>query len=181
MALSPVATPYALALLDLAVDQGTLPAVRAQLEKLADAVRQSRDLQIAFGNPTISTAERKRVVEALAGLLALSPTTRNFLYVLAEKGRLGALGDIATAFGRLADERTGAARAEVVSSAPLTSEQLSRLTAALADKTGKTVTLSNAVDPALLGGIRVAVDGKVYDTSVATQLRKLREAILSDL
>lgn len=181
MALSAVATPYAMALLDLAVDTGTLSTVRGQIDRIDALYAKSPELQVAFGNPTISTDERKKVVQSLAVSLALSPTTKNFLLVLAEKGRLAALPDIAAVLGRLADERTGVAKAEVVSTAPLDAGQMARLQATLGTMTGKTVTLSNTVDPSLIGGLRVSVDGKVYDTSVAMQLRKLREAILSDL
>lgn len=181
MALSPVATPYAMALLDLAVEQGSLPAVRAQLESLVDVLGRSRELQVAFSNPTISTRERQSVVQSLVGPFGLSKMARNFLMVLADKGRLSALPDIVTVLGRLADARTGAARAEVVASAPLDATQQERLKSTLAQMTGKTITLQTAVDPSLLGGLRVTVDGKVYDTSVATRLKRLREAILSDL
>ncbi len=181
MALSPVATPYAVALRDLAVDTQQLAVVRGQVEKVVRLVAASRDLAIAFENPTVTVEERKKIVVSLASMLLLSATTKNFLLVLAEKGRLNHLTDIGTAFGKLADDHMGIARAEVRSSAALNPSQVARLKAKLAELTNKTIEITNTVDPSLIGGIRVHVDGQVYDTSVAMQLRKLREAILQDI
>ncbi|MCB9507801.1 MAG: ATP synthase F1 subunit delta [Myxococcales bacterium] len=179
--MSAVADIYALALLDLTVANGTLQAVREQLDQLASLLQTSRELNVAFSNPTLTMAERERVVDALAQRLSLSKTTRSFLMVLASKGRLPAVQDIATAFGRLADERTGVLRARCVSSVPLSVTQTTRLKAMLSELTGRTVMVSNDIDPSLLGGVRVHVAGKVYDTTVATQLQQLRGAILNSL
>ena len=59
--------------------------------------------------------------------------------------------------------------------------QTTRLKNTLAQITGKTVVVSNTVDPQLIGGVQVKVGGKLFDASVRTQLRQLRSAILSDL
>ena len=175
------AIPYASALLDLAVEQGTTNAIRQQLNRLVDLQISSAELKIAFANPTLTVDERVAIVRALVGPLGLSRTTQNFLCVLAEKGRLNVLPDIVRTFNTMADERTGAVRAEVVSSSPITEGQLTRLKAALSKTTGKTVRIETSVDPELIGGLQIHVDGKVYDTSIATQLHKLRENILSNL
>ena len=178
---TPVAIPYATALLDLAVDEGTTTAIRQQLNRLLEVERASKELRMTFSNPTLTVGERVAIVRGLVGPLGLSRTTQNFLYILAEKGRLGALADIVRVFNTLADERTGVVRTEVVSSTPVTEGQLIRLKSALGKLTGKTVQLETRVDPNLIGGLQIHVDGKVYDTSIATQLQKLRETILSSL
>ncbi len=181
MAIAPVATPYAMALLSVAVEQGSIRSVREQLDKVVGLIGESDDLRIVFSNPTVSETERMAVVDVLSTRLGLSRTSRNFLMLLAEKRRLGLLPDIAQVFGQLADAQVGVVRARVLSSASLNVTQATRLKNTLAEMTGKTVVVTNDVDPDLIGGMRVEVGGKVYDTSVATQLRKIREAILEDI
>ena len=44
---------------------------------------------------------------------------------------------------------------------------------------GCEVLLSERIDPSLLGGMRVELDGKVYDSTVRRELEKMREAILN--
>ena len=181
MALSATATPYAMALLDLASDRGDLAPVREQLNSLSALLDASEELRAAFSNPTISIAERKGLVEATATHARMAPVTRNFLLLLADKGRLPILRDITKVFNRLADERTGVVEARVVSSMPLNSLQRARLEQTLAQMTAKSVTVVSEVDPSLIGGLQVHVGGRVYDTSVANRLKGLRDTILSDL
>ena len=178
MASSAVASVYAKALADLTAANGSMSAVRDQLDSLAGLVRASRELQVVLSNPTVGVDARKRVVVAVSDRLSLSKTTRSFLLVLAEKNRLAALAPIADAFGQLVDERSGIVRAKVVSSVALSEAQATRLRAVLGDLTGKSVVVSNETDPAHIGGLAVHVGGKVYDSTVATQLDKLRAAIL---
>jgi F-type H+-transporting ATPase subunit delta len=50
----------------------------------------------------------------------------------------------------------------------------------MAEVLGKTVLLEPQVDTAVLGGIVVQVDSTVYDGSLKTQLRQLREHLLRE-
>lgn len=176
-----VATPYARALLGIAVDEGSLRNTREQFANVMKLVRDSEDLARVFSSATISGEERNRVVDVLATRLALSRTLRNFLFVLSDRRRLGVLADIERVFQRLSDAHLGVIRAEAVSSVRLSVAQTTRLKNTLAQITGKTVVVSNTVDPQLIGGVQVKVGGKLFDASVRTQLRQLRSAILSDL
>ena len=101
--------------------------------------------------------------------------------MLSDRRRLGVLADIERVFQRLSDAHLGVIRAEAVSSVRLSVAQTTRLKNTLAQITGKTVVVSNTVDPQLIGGVQVKVGGKLFDASVRTQLRQLRSAILSDL
>jgi F-type H+-transporting ATPase subunit delta len=181
MANENVATPYAKALLSLAVEQGALRPLRDQLEQLVKLLDRSPELAAVFANPTVSTEERNRVIDVVSTRLAMSKVMRNFLFVLSQRHRLPVLRDIEAVFQQLADAHLGVVRAEAVSSAQLSVAQMTRLKNSLTEKTGKTVLVTNTVDPSLLGGLQVKVDGKVYDASVRTRLRSLREAILHDL
>ena len=114
---SSVAAPYATALLEIAVSQGTTNAIRQQLNRLMEVHSGSKELRVAFSNPTLTVADRSAIVKGLVAPLGLSRTTQNFLYVLGREGAPRArFGDIVKTFNKLADEKTGVVRAEVVSS-----------------------------------------------------------------
>lgn len=181
MANNEIATPYAQALLDIVVERGSLAAVRTQVDTLAALAADSFDLTNVFANPTVTESERKAVVGALCDQLGTDPMLRNFLLLLAEKRRLAYFGDIASMFGALADAREGVVTAEVASASELSAAQKAKLTKTLETVTGRKVRLSVAVDAELLGGLRVTVDGHVYDTSVKNQLDALRGRILNEL
>jgi F-type H+-transporting ATPase subunit delta len=179
MAESTAALAYARALLEVAVAQGTLDKTRAETESLARMVRASADLRSLFANPTIEDAERIAVLDEIAQRLGLQRNTRNFLMILAERHRLVLLGDICEQFQSLVDAHTGGARARVYSTVPLGTLQLARLKAALENSTGKRVQIEPVVDPSLLGGLRIQIEGRVLDTTLKSQIDSLRDSLLS--
>ena len=73
--------------------------------------------------------------------------------------------------------RRAGVRATVTAAQPLSESDLARVQQALAQATGKTITISTAVDPSLVGGLTADVGGVLYDGSIKTQLAKLRESL----
>ncbi|MBK7075376.1 MAG: F0F1 ATP synthase subunit delta [Myxococcales bacterium] len=65
----------------------------------------------------------------------------------------------------------------MVSATPLTPAQVTQLTATLEKLSGKKVVLSKREDPNLLGGVVAKVGDTVYDGSLRTQLRVLRDEL----
>ena len=179
MAKSSTAIAYAKALLEIAVAQGTVDLARSEMERVGALANGSFDLRQVFGNPTIREEERRTVVLDVADALKLSVTTKNFLLILAERRRLALIGDIAAEFQRQLDVHTGGARAQVFSTTELGAVQLARIKDALQKSTGKKVVVESIVDPSLLGGLRIQVEGKVLDSTLLLQLEALRGLILT--
>jgi F-type H+-transporting ATPase subunit delta len=179
MAKSSTAIAYAKALLEIAVAQGTVDLARSEMERVGALANGSFDLRQVFGNPTIREEERRTVVLDVADALKLSVTTKNFLLILAERRRLALIGDIAAEFQRQLDVHTGGARAQVFSTTELGAVQLARIKDALQKSTGKKVVVESIVDPTLLGGLRIQVEGKILDSTLLLQLEALRGLILT--
>ena len=59
----------------------------------------------------------------------------------------------------------------------LNSDQQARLTAALANATGKQVTLKTIVDPSIIGGVVATVGDTVIDGSVRTRVEQLKSRL----
>ena len=60
----------------------------------------------------------------------------------------------------------------------LTSDQIKAITQALMTQSKNNLTLTNIIDPSLIGGIRVDIEGKVYDASLLAQLTKMKQRLL---
>lgn len=180
MARSPVAQPYAKALLDIASQQGAVDKLRTELRTVSSLVERSKDLSAAFSVPTVTVGECKAVIEAVSARLAVSPTTKNFLLLLADKRRLAYVRDIIAAYEEMADEATGLLRAHVYSPVSLSLEQRETLRQTLEKKLSRKVIIDARIDASLLGGLRVEVAGKIYDASVRSQLETLRDRILHE-
>jgi F-type H+-transporting ATPase subunit delta len=73
--------------------------------------------------------------------------------------------------------RRAQSTARVVSAVELSTQQLDRLTAALGQVYGRSMTVRAATDPAVRGGLVVRVGNEVIDGSVATRLLTARSAL----
>ena len=78
-------------------------------------------------------------------------------------------------FKRLVKLEQDRRAAKVESAIPLTPEQQSGVAASLQRLYGTSLNLSFAVNPSLVGGLRVRVGSDVYDGSVSARLRQLEE------
>ena len=168
---------YAVALFELAAEDGVVSAVESDLDKLADALDQSPELASLTTNPQLGRKAKMSAIEEVAKLLELSTLTRRFLGVLAENRRLAETGRVIRAFREIAAAQRGEVSAEVISARPLTEDQLSSLKQKLTAREGRTVKLTSSVDPDMLGGLIVTIGSKRIDGSIRTRLNALTQAM----
>lgn len=168
---------YAVALFDLASEQGVVSAVESDLDKLAAALSESAELAAFIRSPEASRAEFAKAMAALGDHLQLSALTQSFLGVLAQNRRVGELPSIIRAFHMIAAAQRGEVNAEVSSAHALSAEQLSTLEARLKAREGRNVKLTSRVDPDLLGGLVVTIGSKRIDSSIRSRLNSLAKAM----
>lgn len=171
MKIDPVTSRYAEALYGLAGRSGELDAVRADVERLAALLARPGSIEVVF-HPGKDAATRKGfLAEALAGA---TQTFRNFVDLCFEKRRDVVLRDLGEAFRQRDLAAAGVVEGVVTSARPLASGELAELTVGLGAKLGKEVRLKNEIDPALIAGVRVHVDHRMVDNSVAGRFDGLR-------
>jgi F-type H+-transporting ATPase subunit delta len=168
---------YASALFDLASEAGTVTAVEADLDRLQQALHESRELSALIRNPEVTRSQLGRVMTGMAAHLSLSPLTGKFLGVLAHNRRMAELPATIRAFHLIAAAQRGEVAAEVASAHPLSAEQLALLEQKLRAREGRTVKITTRVEPELLGGLVVTVGSKRIDSSIRTRLNSLAQAM----
>ena len=97
--------------------------------------------------------------------------------LLDEEGLLPELFGCVQAYRAQYNADHGIIEATVVSAVPLQDASREKLLAKLAALTGKTVTLKEKVDPSVLGGLRLDMDGKRLDGTVQRRLETMRDEI----
>jgi F-type H+-transporting ATPase subunit delta len=173
-----VASRYAEALADVAQAHKNEFGVKRDLGAFAEVFLSSADLRNFLASPAAGREAKQKVIDEIAARMDLAPEVRNFLFVLVDNGRTGALAEIQQAFGEELNARLGIAEAEVTSSRGLSAAEKDELTAALVRKTGKKkIEARYAEDKTLLGGVRVRVGSTVYDGTVRERLNRLREQL----
>lgn len=170
-----LARRYARALMSIGADQKNADKLGSDLRVFAQALHTSAELNTVLSNPAFPRADRKKIVDALATRFGVLPVSRTFLFVLLDKERLAHIPSISREIDRMLEEQAGRVEAEVVSAKPLSPAQLAQITAVLEQLSGKKVNVARREDPALLGGVVAKVGDLVYDGSLRTQLRALRD------
>lgn len=175
--LSEVARRYALALYDLAEEQGQLDRVAGDLGDLGRMIEASADLKRFLSSPALGRKAQGEAMGALAAKAEAHALVGNFLGVVARQGRLAALPAMITAFLEHLAARRGEITAEVTSAAPLSEPQTAALKAALKQAMGHDVTVLPKVDPSILGGLIVQVGSRMVDSSIQSKLSRLQLAM----
>jgi len=168
---------YARAIIDLGTATGNLDKVAADLRSLAKALTESKELATVMTNPAIRRSDRKKVIDAILTRIDVQPHTRSLVYLLLDGERIDALTGIAREVDAMIDAKSGRIAAEITSAKPLDASQLSQITAALEKLSNKKVDVTKKVDPEIIGGVVAKVGDKVYDGSLRTQLRNLRDEL----
>ena len=171
---SGMAARYALALFELADEQRKLDAVADDLKALDAAIDENEDLRRMMASPVIGRAEQGQAIGALLQQAGADELTQRFVSVSAANRRLYALRDIIKAYLAELAKRRGEVTAEVTSAQSLSDEQARAVEQALQQVEGRNVALSMKVDPALIGGMVVKVGSRMIDSSLRTQLERMK-------
>jgi len=127
-------------------------------------------------NPQLDPRTRAAALEDV--LSGGEELLRNFLLLLADKGRIGALEEIAQEFERLVSEEEGVLSAELTTAVELSDEDERRLLKQIEEASGRKVEATRQVDPDLIGGIVLQVGSHRLDASVRGRLERLRRSLV---
>ena len=169
---------YARAILDLAAEERAVEAVRKGLLALSEAWRNSPELRAVVHSPTVDLAARDEVLQAVVRRAGAPKLLGDALRYMLRRGRLALLPEVAEAYERLAFEREGRVRADVVTAVKVDAAYLEQLRSVLQRVTGRKVALEHRVDEGILGGVVARVGDVVFDGSVRNRLEELRERLL---
>jgi F-type H+-transporting ATPase subunit delta len=168
---------YATALFEAARDQDRLGPVRDELAQIVEAEAEVPELRELLRNPQLDPRARASALEDL--LSGGEELLRNFLLVLADKGRTGALEEIAREFERLIAEHEGIVHAELTTAVELSDEEAQKLLRQIEQASGRKVEATRSVDPDLIGGIVLQVGSHRLDASVRGRLERLRRELVT--
>ncbi len=166
---------YAAALYELSAESGRIEDNLKGAAYVLDALKVGGSEEF-LRHPHIPREAKKELLSSLfEGKLSLE--LMGFLYMAADRRREAMIVPALTEFADRVNRELGRVTASVVSAAPLTEKQLETLRETLSRKLQKQVEIRHSVDPALLGGFYVHADGRLIDSSVRFELKKLKESM----
>jgi F-type H+-transporting ATPase subunit delta len=167
---------YARALFEVARAEGTLDEVEDELFRFARSFESSDELRNTLTDDQVPIAKRQSIVEDLLGGKA-TPTATQLVSMVVGSGRGRDLPAIIDRLVERAANSKDLSVAEVRSAVALSADQQDRLKAALANATGKQVTVKVVVDPSVVGGLVATVGDTVIDGSVRTRVDQLKSRL----
>src|SRR3954463_15719369 len=170
-----IATVYARSLFEVAQEQDKLDLIRDQLGAFADALEETRELQVFFFSPYFSTQEKEDGLDR--AVTDADPAFVNFLKLLIENHRMPVLFRVRRGYDELWKEENKLLPVAITSAVELDKGTVKQIGDRIAEQTGRKVDLSSHVEPDILGGIVVRGGNSVLDASVRNRLEKLRKQV----
>ena len=169
---------YAEALLELSNEQGVTDELADQVQSLLGVFSEDGELHRLLTNPAIADAERGAVVKRVFEN-KVHPLLYTILRVLGDKGRLGSIPQFAAGYLLAVAEQRGQVDVVAHVATQLDAAASVRVAEQIGTALGKTVTLTQKVDPSLIGGMKIKVGDKLIDASVASQLRNMKQKMIA--
>jgi len=177
MSRSIVANRYAQSLFQLATEKQVVVEVNADLEELVKVIETTPEFVSLLTTPKFSIERKKQIVsEIFAGS---NPIVVNTLELLIDKKRIDEIGNLAQAYKQLAAEAQGSAEATVFSTRALTDAEKDEISSSFGKLVGKEkLSITNVIDPSILGGVRVQIGNYIFDNTVASKLANLKRTLV---
>ena len=168
---------YARALFEAAQEADRVDAVAGDLAALAVAIEEVPELRAFLRNPQIEPTGKAAVLEQLA--TDADELVRNFVRLVAEKGRAGEIPEISADLDALVAQAQNRLAVELTTSYELSDREARSIVKTIETASGRTVDATRSVDPSLIGGIVLQIGSHRADGSVRGRLERLRHELVT--
>ena len=171
-----ISKDYASALFSLAKETNTINDVYENVNFLNDVFNENPRYTELLGSPAIDIDERIEMFStALKG--SVTKIVHSFVCILITNGHINNFAECIEDYTLLYEEYKNISTAYIKSAVELSENDIKRITEKLENISGKTVIAETMVDPSVLGGIIVELDGKVFDGSLKHKLKTAKEVM----
>jgi F-type H+-transporting ATPase subunit delta len=168
---------YARALFEAARDEGRLTQVPADLAAIAGAIDDVPELGSFLRNPQVDPAGKAELLDEIAK--GADELVRNFVRLVAEKGRAGELPEMSAELEGLVAQAENRLAVELQTAHELSDDEAAAIVKTIEEASGREVEATRSVDPSLIGGIVLRVGSFRADGSVRGRLERLRHELVT--
>lgn len=163
---------YGTALMEAAADVGKQQEILDEGQQIVEILKAEPDLKAFVDYPAISAEEKKKVLtEIFEGKICQE--LMNFLYVLIDKRRAGRFEKIIKVYRDLLEREEGVSYGVVYSVEKLSEDRLAQLEEQTSRLLKMNVKLENEIDPKLIAGVKILVEGKIIDASYRKRFEEM--------
>lgn len=162
---------YAKELFSLSKDANRLEE-DLQEANLMKEILDDKDIQLFLINPHIPKEDKHDLLHNALREIVNSDLLK-FISRIIDNNRETLILPVLNEFIKIANQETGRIHGQIVSAIEIDPIQLERIQAILSEKTQMKVTLNPVVDPEVIGGFYIHIDGFIFDRTIRTELNNL--------
>lgn len=175
-----IAVKYTLALRATLHTEEDLHRTVATYQQFMTICGKEPDLLRTLSNSIVPLDHRKQLLETALSICNPPPSLTALAFLLLERNRFSLLPVIARQFEQQMDQWLNRVEVEVITAIPLSAELFQKVHHTMELFTKKTVRLVQSIDPDIIGGLIIKMEGLAMDFSYRARLEKLREKLLSE-
>ena len=163
---------YGTALMEAARELGKEDQILEEAQAVVQLIEDEPDLHQFINYPGVSADEKKEVLKNIFEGRICNELL-NFLYILVDKRRTMNFGRIVKVYKSLIEREEGVSYGTVYSVVKLSDERMAELEEQTSKLLQMRVKLDNEIDPNLLAGFKILVEGKIIDASYRKKFDEL--------
>lgn len=176
MSVGKIAIRYAKALFEAAQEGNKLETVRNDLMGFLDLDQSLPEFRDLLESPVLSAAQKKEILSILFAE-KVEDLSMRFVVLLTENKREVYLPSVCRVFMDMYKAMQGVKSAVVTTAGQLETGTVEAVRKSLEDYYKCKIELETSIKPELIGGFVLRVEDQQLDTSVASQLRKIRQGL----
>jgi F-type H+-transporting ATPase subunit delta len=170
---------YAKSLLSLALEQGSVDAVHADMKLLSQGVSDSNELKNLLTNPIVKSDKKVAILsEIFKG--KISELSDKFIALVTSKGREALLPSIAQAYEEAYRAHKNISTVEVTSAIALSEDQKKKILAIAAKQGVENAEVIERVDPSLIGGFVMRMGDQQIDASISNRINTMKQELIKN-
>ncbi len=170
-----VASRYAKALLDLAIEQNNVDAVLGDMKFLLQANNDTRDFELLIASPIVNSDKKISIFEKI--FEQFEKVSLEFVKLITTNRREALLPEIAESFEAQVKEHKGIVPLTLTSAVKLDDKTKEAILAKIQATVKGQLEVKEVIDEELIGGFMVRMGDTQIDASVASQLNNLKQRL----
>lgn len=173
-----IASRYANALLELAIENNKVVEYQNQMKFVYSVIKENPNLVDFFKCYTIENKDKKELINKIFKDEFFIEIL-HFMFLLIDKKRINYIERICKEFNSACNENRGVLEGIIYTIDELSESQIKKIEDNVSLKMKRKVELTNSIDPSIIGGIKIVVNDTVFDNSVANRLKSLKQELIN--
>ncbi|MCP9306633.1 F0F1 ATP synthase subunit delta [Mesomycoplasma ovipneumoniae] len=171
---------YSESLLEISISEKKVDQFINDSFYIIDLVSANPSLISIFASHFISKSEKYTLIEKIFES-KIDTYMINFLKVICKNNLFSHYNQILIKYIKLANAYLGQSWGQIQSAFPLSPSEIAKFEDLISQKLNKKIVLRPKINPKLISGIKITIDNHVFEHSLSSQLRSLKQKLIKNI